>query len=93
VFVRLSQNNHLDSFCQANIVGTQSWGNCFGNGCYGNILDDGEVENGHYIQNYQIANSISDTEISIVRGLNCQTKVAYNSNGDVKVYCEADLIA
>lgn len=72
--------------------------NHFGDGCQ-YILFKGEVtaSPSAQVQNYKFAQGLQGTEstyitIDGVRSRAYETKVARNSSGDLKIYCEADLI-
>lgn len=72
--------------------------NHFGDGCAYLIFKGTETASGsHQVQNYNFSQGLQGTDnayltIDGVRGRSFETKVAKNSNGELKVYCEADLI-
>lgn len=72
--------------------------NHFGDGCQYIVLKgEGDADNTHKVQNYKFAQGTSGTSSSYltidgVRNRSFETKVAKNSNGVLKIYCEADLI-
>ena len=73
--------------------------NHFGDGCQ-YILFKGTETASYYaqIQNYNFAQGLKGTyssylTINGVRNLSYEAKVAKNSKGEIKIYCEADLIA
>ena len=74
------------------------YNNYFGDGCQYIVLKgEGDADNTHKVQNYKFAQGISGTSSSYltidgVRNRSFETKVAKNSNGVLKIYCEADLI-
>lgn len=72
--------------------------NHFGDGCQ-HILFKGAETASYYaqVQNYNFAQGLKGTEaayltIDGVRNRAYETKVAKNSNGELKIYCEADLV-
>ena len=72
--------------------------NYFGDGCAYLVFKGTETaSSSSQIQNYKFAQGLRGTEDSYltidgVRNLSYETKVAKNSNGEIKIYCEADLI-
>ena len=72
--------------------------NHFGDGCQYILFKGTETaSDSAQVQNYNFAQGISGTNseyltIDGVRNRTFETKVAKNSNGDLKIYCEADLI-
>lgn len=98
--------NTFGNNCQFNTFGDSS--EQYGNYCQYNILENGcqyirlynalTASNNQRLQNITVCQGVLGTyssyiEISsIARNLGYQTKVAKNSNGDLKIYCEADLI-
>ena len=72
--------------------------NHFGDGCGCIVFTGAETaSNSQQVQNYNFAQGLQGTgseylTIDGVRNRSFETKVAKNSNGEVKVYCEADLI-
>ena len=72
--------------------------NYFGDGCAYLVFKGTETaSSSSQIQNYKFAQGLQGTSsayltIGGVRGRSFETKVAKNSNGELKVYCEADLI-
>ena len=73
--------------------------NHFGDGCRYIVLKGaGDASDSQQLQNYNFAQGIRGTSsnyliIDGVRNLSYETKVAKNSSGELKIYCEADLIA
>ena len=70
--------------------------NHFGDGCE-YIVFMGTETASTYVQNYNFAQGLQGTfsaylTVDGVRGRAFETKVAQNSNGELKIYCEADLI-
>ena len=70
--------------------------NHFGDGCE-YIVFTGTETSSTYVQNYNFAQGLQGTystylTVDGVRGRVFETKVAQNSNGELKIYCEADLI-
>ena len=73
--------------------------NHFGDGCQYIVLkgaSDASVS--QQLQNYNFARGIQGTSsnyliIDGVRNLSYETKVAKNSSGELKIYCEADLVS
>ena len=74
------------------------WYNRFGDGCqYIVFKGAGTASSSAQVQNYKFAKGTSGTSsayltIDGVRNRTFETKVAQNSNGELKIYCEADLI-
>ena len=72
--------------------------NHFGDGCEYIVFKGTETaSDSAQIQNYNFAQGLQGTQdtyltIDGVRNRTFETKVAKNSNGDLKIYCEADLI-
>ena len=72
--------------------------NHFGDGCYYIVFRGAETASDSVqVQNYKFAQGLQGTSsayltIDGVRNRAYETKVAKNSDGEVKVYCEADLI-
>ncbi len=73
--------------------------NHFGDDCQYIVLKGaGDASVSQQLQNYNFARGIQGTSsnyliIDGVRNLSYETKVAKNSSGELKIYCEADLIA
>lgn len=73
--------------------------NHFGDDCQYIVLKGaGDASISQQLQNYNFARGIQGTSsnyliIDGVRNLSYETKVAKNSSGELKIYCEADLIA
>lgn len=66
----------------------------FGDCCWGLSLQCEEGPEMGDLKNYTIVAGTSEIdEIRVFRNRNYETKIAYNSKGEVKTYCEADLIA
>ena len=72
--------------------------NHFGDGCQYIVLKGaGDSSYSKPLQNYNLAQGVQGTSsnylnIDGVRNLSYETKVAKNSSGELKIYCEADLI-
>ena len=72
--------------------------NHFGDGCQYILFTGEETESlSEQVQNYNFAQGLQGTDgaylnIDGKRNLAYETKVAKNSNGEIKIYCEADLI-
>ena len=72
--------------------------NHFGDGCQYIVFKGTETASDtQQVQNYNFAQGVQGTSSSYltidgVRGRTYETKVAKNSNGELKIYCEADLI-
>ena len=72
--------------------------NHFGDGCMYIVFKGTEKATySAQMQNYNFAQGLQGTSgtyltIDGVRNRTFETKVAQNSNGDLKIYCEADLI-
>ena len=73
--------------------------NHFGDICQYIVLKGvGDASSSKLLQNYNFAQGVQGTQenyliIEGVRNLSYETKVAKNSSGELKIYCEADLIA
>ena len=73
--------------------------NHFGDGCKYIVLKGaGDASNSKQLQNYNFAKGLQGTSsnylnIDGVRNLSYETKVAKNSTGELKIYCEADLVS
>jgi hypothetical protein len=66
----------------------------FGDCCWGLSLQCDEGPEMGDLKNYTIVAGTSEIdEIRVFRNRNYETKIARNSKGEVKEYCEADLIA
>lgn len=72
--------------------------NHFGDGCQYIVLKGaGDASDSKQLQNYSVARGVQGTSsnylnIDGVRNLSYETKVAKNSSGELKIYCEADLV-
>ena len=72
--------------------------NHFGDGCKYILFKGAETaSSSSQVQNYNFAQGLQNTssayiEIDGVRSRDYETKVAKNSSGELKIYCEADLI-
>ena len=72
--------------------------NHFGDGCQYIVLKGaGDASFSKLLQNYNFAQGVQGTSsnyliIDGVRNLSYETKVAKNSSGELKIYCEADLV-
>ena len=72
--------------------------NHFGDGCQYIVFTGAETASGtQQVQNYNVAQGVQGTSSSYLtidgkRSRAYETKVAKNSNGEIKTYCEADLI-
>ena len=72
--------------------------NHFEDGCKYIVLKGaGDANSLKKLQNYSVAHGVQGTDsnyliIDGVRNLSYETKVAKNSSGELKIYCEADLI-
>ena len=72
--------------------------NYFGDGCQYIVFTGAETASSSaQVQNYNFAQGLKGTSsayltIGGARNLSYETKVAKNSNGEIKTYCEADLI-
>ena len=75
------------------------WHNNFGNGCQYILFKGVETaSSSSQVQNYNFAQGLQGTANAYltIDGVRCrdyETKVAKNSSGELKIYCEADLIA
>ena len=65
--------------------------NFFGNNCWSLVLKETTTSSTN-IQNYNFASGLQSKTIDLERGRSYETKVAKNSTGTLKIYCEADLI-
>ena len=72
--------------------------NHFGDGCEYILFKASETaSSNNQVQNYNLSQGLKGTEsayltINGVRNRSFETKVAKNSAGTLKIYCEADLI-
>ena len=72
--------------------------NHFGDSCQYIVLKGvGDASSSKLLQNYNFAQGVQGTQenyliIEGVRNLSYETKVAKNSSGELKIYCEADLV-
>ena len=72
--------------------------NHFGDGCQYIVFKGTETASDtQQVQNYNFSQGLQGTDsayltIDGVRNLSYETKIAKNSNGEIKTYCEADLI-
>ena len=72
--------------------------NHFGDGCKYIVLKGvGDASYSKLLQNYNFSQGVQGTSsnylnIDGVRNLSYETKVAKNSSGELKIYCEADLV-
>ena len=98
-------NNILGNWCINNSFGNECYennfdriflrNNYFSNNC-NNIIFYAQTEDNRCLRNLVIAKGVRDVEINISDSLlnaNYEIKVAKNSAGEIKIYCEADLIA
>ena len=94
-------NNSFDDNCQYINFGDDDYcsNNSFGNSCkFINLVSSGISSSGNRVQNYKFTQGLQgtySTPITITAECNrgYETKVAKNSSGEIKIYCEADLIA
>ena len=91
--------NTFGNNCSLNTFGdTYYQHNHFGDGCWYILLRGTETASpSAQVQNYNFAQGLQGTDrayitIDGVRNRSFETKVAKNSNGEPKIYCEADLI-
>ena len=72
--------------------------NNFGDGCQYIVLKGAvDASSSKHLQNYNFSQGVQGTpsnylNIDGVHNLSYETKVAKNSSGELKIYCEADLI-
>ena len=92
-------NNHFGNNCYLNKFGNNCSYNTISNYCYGNsfgcncnYLNINENINSAIVSNNISGTSDSVLTLNIEPNLNYETKVTKNSKGDIKIYCEADLI-
>lgn len=92
-------NTFGNSCCYNKLLKTYYQHNSFGDGCqYINLANDETASISVQVQNYKLAQGLQGTSssyitIEVERNRAYETKVAKNSSGEVKIYCEADLIA
>ncbi len=86
--------------CSSNTFGNYCYSNTFGDNCSSNTFGDncdyitfGESADAlvSYVMYYTLANSVKNKFLSVEGNRSYETKVAYNSIGELKMYCEADL--
>ena len=94
-----SQNNSFGNDCDYVKFSHHYYkNNHFGDGCWYIVFTGtGTASSYAQVQNYNFAQGLqgtSDTYLTVdgKRGRSYETKVAKNSNGELKIYCEADLI-
>ena len=89
-------NNTFGNDCyENNFEGIFLRNNYLSNNC-NNIIFYAQTDEIHYIQNLVIAKGVNNEEIHLQGnfvGVDHEIKVAKNSSGELKIYCEADLIA
>ena len=72
--------------------------NHFGDGCREILFKGAETaSDSAQVQNYNFSQGLRSTSVGFLtvdgkRNREYETKVARNSNGELKIYCEADLI-
>ena len=104
----LSINCHSNTFgndCRSNTFGnTYHTGEHYyryfalGDGTqYVIFASTGNASFNNYVQNYKTSQGLQGTSsnmitVTLERNLSCEMKIAKNSNGEVKIYCETDLI-
>lgn len=97
-------NNILNGECGSNTFGNECYDNNFDGIIVNNYISDrcsniiisGQTGGSKCIQNLVIAKGVNNEEITIPESLlnaDYEIKVAKNSSGELKIYCEADLIA
>ena len=94
--------NNCDNikFASDNPISTDTYyqNNHIGDGCKYILFTGTETaSSGQQVQNYNFAQGLQGTSsayltIDGVRNRSFETKVAKNSDGELKIYCEADLI-
>ena len=99
--------NSFGNYCNYNMFASDSsastkynyyCNNHFGDSCQYIVLKGvGDASSSKLLQNYNFAQGVQGTpsnylNIDGVRNLSYETKVAKNSSGELKIYCEADLV-
>ena len=108
-FGNYCSNNSFGNYCYANSFGNDCYYNkieipytyyChFDDGCeYVELSNEETASHNNLVQNYNFIRGLKGTEelpltIEVERNRDYESKVAKNSLGEIKVYCEADLIA
>ena len=82
-------SNTFGNSCNSNTIGNNCYLNTFGDDCHSNTFGEPLVNE---VSGYKLAGGIHDLVLPVEAGRTCETKVAYNSKGELKIYCEADLI-
>jgi hypothetical protein len=90
-------NNTFGDNCYNNTFGNKFSNNTFGNKCNYIQMINTNDNTSKYVSYYNITSGISgkSSDPLIITGetdRNFETKVARNSSGEIKIYCEADLV-
>lgn len=105
-FGNYCSDNTIGNGCSDNTFGDECRSNTFrymyryftlGNGTQHVIFYYTTEPANKYVQNYRTAQGLQGTKsnkltVEVTPGLSYENKIARNSNGDVVIYCEADLI-
>jgi hypothetical protein len=84
--------NTIGAWCLNNLFGEYFNNNIIGNGCCNNIFGESMDSLSSEVCGYHITDNIHDKVLPLEGAREYDTKVSLNSNGEVKIYCEADLI-
>lgn len=90
-------SNNFGNNCEYIIIPDFSYGNKFGVECeFINLNNEETGANNNKINLYNFSDGVDGTSseplnINVKRNVHYETKVALNSNGELKMYCEADL--
>ena len=102
-FGNYCDSNSFGNYCDSNSFGDSSQSNelrafyryiAFGKGVQSVILEnDNEGDDENKVQNYRVANGTNNQVVNVARGNTAEYTIATNSEGELKVFCLADLIA
>ena len=56
------------------------------------LENDNEGDEGNQVQNYRVANRTHHRVVNVTRGNTVEYTIATNSDGELKVFCLADLL-
>ena len=86
-------SNTIGAWCLNNLFGEYFNNNIIENGCCNNIFGESMDSLSSEVCGYHITGNIHDKVLPLEGAREYDTKVSLNSNGEVKIYCEADLIS
>ena len=101
-FGNYCSSNSFGNSCYSNSFGNSSQSNelrayyryiTFGEGVQSVRLEnDNEGDEGNQVQNYRVANRTHHRVVNVTRGNTVEYTIATNSDGELKVFCLADLL-